>query len=72
MRDENPQRMCTSLAPASRRLTTRARAVVPSSDDGIIDHDHAFPFHRFLDQIEFHPHIEVANKLARLKKVRPM
>ena len=48
-----------------------ARAGGCSANDRIIDHDDAFPFHRFLDQIQLHPHIEVANELARLKKGAP-
>ena len=42
-----------------------------SPNDRIVDHHDAFSFHRFLDQVEFHPHIEVANELARLKKGAP-
>ena len=45
-----------------------ARAGGRSAHDRIVDHDDAFPFHRFLDQIQFHPHIEIANELARLQK----
>src|SRR5262249_39635296 len=34
-------------------------------------HDDSFPLHRFLDQIEFHAHVEVANQLTRLQKGAP-
>ena len=42
-----------------------------SAHDRIVHHDDAFSFHGFLDQVQFHPHIEVANELARLKKGAP-
>ena len=62
--------MCTSFAPASRRLTTRARAVVPRTIESSTTTTR-FPFHRFLDQVQFHPHVEIANELARLEKGAP-
>ena len=43
---------------------SRARSCAP--DNRIIDYHDAFPRHHFLDQIQFHPHIEIANELARL------
>ena len=62
--------MCTSFAPGFAQIDN-ARARGCSPDDRIIDHDDAFPFDGFLDQVEFHPHIEVANELARLEKGAP-
>ena len=39
-----------------------------SAHDRIVDHHDAFSFHHFLDQIQFHPHVEIANQLARLEE----
>src|SRR5947207_220402 len=34
----------------------------------IVDHHHAFPRHHFLNQIQFHPHVEIADELTRLQE----
>jgi len=63
--------MCTSVAPASRRLTTRARAVVPADDRIVYNHD-AFSGNHFLDQIQLYAHVEIPDELTRLQKCPPI
>ena len=39
-----------------------------AAHDRIVHDDHALPGDRFLDQIQLHPHVEIADELGGLKK----
>ena len=45
-----------------------ARARGRAAHNRIIHHDDAFSRHHFLDQVQFHAHIEIADELARLQE----
>ena len=62
--------MCTSSRAGFAQIHD-AGARGRAAHDGIIHHDDAFSFHRFLDQIKFYAHIEIANELTRLEKRAP-
>src|SRR5438034_2205295 len=54
---------CTGLAQVHH-----ARPRGGAAHDRVVHNDHAFSGNHFLDQIQFHPHVEIANELARLQK----
>ena len=39
-----------------------------SANNRIIDHHHAFPLYRRANEVEFYPHVEIADHLSRLNK----
>src|SRR5919204_913489 len=55
--------LCAGLAQVDH-----ARARGRAADDRVVDDHNAFPGDQFLDQVQFHPHIEIADELARLQK----
>ena len=54
---------CASFAQVHH---TRARR--GATHDRVVHNHDAFPGDHFLDQIEFHSHVEIADQLARLQK----
>src|SRR6266542_2413888 len=48
---------------------TRARG--GAAHDGVVQNYDAFSGNHFLDQIQLHSHVEIANQLTRLQKCAP-